>query len=165
MSEKRQGNGGGIDTELVRELAQVLAEQNLTEIELEHGELRLRLTRSHPNVVAYAPQPAAYAAPPPAAAPAPAPVVAAAPAVEVDLRDDPRAVKSPMVGTSYLAAEPGATPFIRVGDKVNEGQTLLIVEAMKTFNPIAAPRSGVVTRILVVDGQPVEYGEPLMILE
>jgi acetyl-CoA carboxylase biotin carboxyl carrier protein len=157
MTEKK---AQGLEPDLVRELAGILRETDLTEIEVEHGELRLRLAR---NITAapvamqmHAPAPAA------AAAAAPAPVVAAAPA---DLRNHPGAVASPMVGTAYLAAEPGATPFIKIGDTVTQGQTILVVEAMKTFNPIPAPRAGKVTQILVSDAQPVEFGEPLVILE
>jgi acetyl-CoA carboxylase biotin carboxyl carrier protein len=155
-----------IDAQLVRELAAVLAETGLTEIEIERGELRLRLARTayvspvvapamQTHVIASAPVPAAQAAPA-LSAPAPAPPSAA---------DHPGAVPSPMVGTAYLAAEPGASPFIKVGDSVSAGQTLMVVEAMKTFNPIPAPRAGKITAILVADGQPVEFGEPLVILE
>lgn len=162
MSEKKAS--GGVDADLVRELAKVLAEQNLSEIEFEHGEVRLRLARNvaapaaaptH-HTVAYAPQPMA---------PAPAAPVAAAPAQKDDFRNDPRAVVSPMVGTAYLSPEPGSAVFVKVGDTVSEGQTLLIVEAMKTFNPIAAPRAGKVVQIIVADAQPVEYGEPLLLIE
>jgi acetyl-CoA carboxylase biotin carboxyl carrier protein len=156
MSEKKTQ---AIDPDLVRELAAVLNDSGLSEIEVEHGELRLRLARTltaatpqHTHVVAAAP---AYApAAPPAAAPAPAADAA-----------HPGAVPSPMVGTAYLSAEPGAAPFIKVGDTVNAGQTILVVEAMKTFNPIPAPRAGKVIAILVTDAQPVEYGEPLAIIE
>jgi acetyl-CoA carboxylase biotin carboxyl carrier protein len=154
-----------IDAQLVRELAAVLAETGLTEIEIERGELRLRLARTaqvspvmapavQTHVIASAPVPAALA--PPAA---PAAALPTSPA------EHPGAIPSPMVGTAYLAAEPGAAPFIKVGDSVNAGQTLMVVEAMKTFNPIPAPRAGKVTAILVADGQPVEFGEPLVILE
>jgi acetyl-CoA carboxylase biotin carboxyl carrier protein len=163
MSEKK-AHAGGIDAELVRDLAKVLAEQGLSEIEVEHGELRLRLARTVAQTVtapvAYAPPPVAAAAPAPAASAAPA----AAPAPK-DFRTDPRAVTSPMVGTAYLSPEPGSAAFVKVGDTVSEGQTLLIVEAMKTFNPIAAPRAGKVVQIIVSDAQPVEYGEPLLLLE
>jgi acetyl-CoA carboxylase biotin carboxyl carrier protein len=159
MSEKKTQSG--VDTELVRDLAKVLAEQGLTEIEVEHGELRLRLARTvhaapAAQTIAYAPAPAA--APAPVATPAPAPAAK-------DHRSDPRAVVSPMVGTAYLSPEPGSAVFVKVGDTVTEGQTLLIVEAMKTFNPIAAPRAGKVVQIIVADAQPVEYGEPLLLLE
>ncbi len=157
MNEKKTQ---AIDPDLVRELASVLNESGLSEIEVEHGELRLRLARTltaaaapaHTHVVAAAPAPAT---PPPAAAPSPA----------ADAASHPGAVPSPMVGTAYLAPEPGAPAFIKVGDSVNAGQTLMVVEAMKTFNPIPAPRAGKVTAILVSDAQPVEYGEPLVIIE
>jgi len=161
MSEKKAS--GGVDADLVRELAKVLAEQNLSEIEFEHGEVRLRLARTvaapaatvHHTAVAYAPPPAA----------APAAPAAQAQAQKDDFRNDPRAVVSPMVGTAYLSPEPGSAVFVKVGDTVTEGQTLVIVEAMKTFNPIAAPRAGKVVQIIVADGQPVEYGEPLLLIE
>ena len=160
MSEKK--TPGGVDTDLVRELAKVLAEQGLTEIEVEHGELRLRLARTvqaAPLQMGYAPAPAPPAAPAPAApTPAPAPTAK-------DLRTDPRAVVSPMVGTAYMSPEPGSTVFVKVGDTVTEGQTLLIIEAMKTFNPIAAPRAGKVIQLIVSDAQPVEFGEALLLLE
>ncbi len=156
-----------IDAQLVRELAAVLAETGLTEIEIERGELRLRLARTatvspviapamETHVISSAPVPSPATPALAASAAAPAPTSPA---------DHPGAVPSPMVGTAYLAAEPGATPFIKVGDSVNAGQTLMVVEAMKTFNPIPAPRAGKVTAILVTDGQPVEFGEPLVILE
>jgi acetyl-CoA carboxylase biotin carboxyl carrier protein len=158
MSEKRNG-GGGVDPGLVRELAAILSESGLTEIEVEHGELKLRLART-----------VTYAAPAPAAPMVmhAAPVAAAAPAATeapADLRNHPGAVNSPMVGTAYLSPEPGAAVFIKVGDNVTEGQTLLIVEAMKTFNPIPAPKAGRVSSIRVTDGQPVEFGQVLVILE
>ncbi|MEZ6023167.1 MAG: acetyl-CoA carboxylase biotin carboxyl carrier protein [Hyphomonadaceae bacterium] len=157
MSDKKQG----VDPSLVRELAAILADSGLSEIEVEHGELRLRLARTLTAAAA----PVAHvvqAAPAPMAAPA-APAPAAAPAA--DPAKHPGAVPSPMVGTAYLAPEPGAPPFIKVGDSVTAGQTLLVVEAMKTFNPIPAPRAGKITAILVSDSQPVEFGEPLLILE
>ncbi len=159
MSEKKAS--GGVDTELVRELAKVLAEQGLTEIEVEHGELRLRLART---VTVAAPAPMAYAPAPAATAPAAAAVSDAKPTAK-DLRTDPRAVLSPMVGTAYMSPEPGSAVFVKVGDTVAEGQTLLIIEAMKTFNPIAAPRAGKIVQLIVADAQPVEFGEALMLLE
>ncbi len=158
MNDKKASSG--IDAELVRELAKVLSEQGLTEIEVEHGELRLRLARM--TTVAAAPAPVAYA---PAPVAAPAAPVAEAPAAAKDHRSDARAVTSPMVGTAYLSPEPGANVFIKVGDTVTEGQTLLIVEAMKTFNPIIAPRAGKIVEIIIGDGQPVEFGQPLLLLE
>lgn len=150
----------GIDPDLVRDLASILSDSGLTEIEVEHGELRLRLART--VTIAAAPATAVHVAAAPAAV---APVAAAAPAAAADPAKHPGAVPSPMVGTAYLAAEPGATPFIKIGDTVTAGQTLMVVEAMKTFNPIPAPRAGKITAILVNDAQPVEFGEPLVILE
>ncbi len=147
-----------IDTDLVKDIAKLLSDSDLTEIEVEHEGLRIRVARAPaPVTVAAAPAPAVVAAAPGAAAP-----VAEAPA---DLSKHPGAVASPMVGTAYLAPEPGAANFVEVGASVREGQTVLIVEAMKTMNAIPAPRSGTVTRILVGNAQPVEYGEPLMIIE
>lgn len=160
MSEKKPTNG--VDPALVRELAAILTDTGLSEIEVEHGELRLRLARTitaAPVVhhVAAAPVAHAPAAPPPAAAPPVDPAKAAA--------AHPGMVPSPMVGTAYLSPEPGAAVFVKIGDTVTEGQTVLVVEAMKTFNPIPAPRAGKVTAILVTDAQPVEFGEPLLIIE
>ena len=145
------------DSALIRELALLLDETSLTEIEIERAGLRLRVAR---NVSIAASMPANYQ---PAAVPAP--VAAAAPAVVADVAKHPGAVPSPMVGTAYLASEPGAKPFIEVGSKVAVGQTLLIIEAMKTMNQIPSTRAGTVTQILVEDGQPVEFGEPLVIVE
>src|SRR5882724_7131510 len=146
-----------MDTEFVRKLAQILHETRLGEIELAEGDKRIRVAR--PTVtMAAAPVTAAQAGP---AAAAPA----GTPAAGNDLGKHPGAVKSPMVGTAYLAPEPGKPNFVSVGDKVTAGQTLLIIEAMKTFNPIKAPRSGTVSQILVDNARPVEFGEPLMIVE
>ena len=143
------------DGKLVRELAFLLREKDLTEIEYESDDVRIRVSRTG-TVIA-----AAAAAP----APAPTPAAAAAPAVAIDFAKHPGAVKAPMVGVVYLGAEPGATPFVAIGDSVREGDTLVLIEAMKTFNAVRAPRSGKVTRILVNDGSPVEYGEPMLLLE
>src|ERR1700734_4504422 len=145
------------DSALIRELALLLDETSLTEIEIERAGLRLRVAR---NVSIAASMPANFQ---PAAGPAPA--AAAAPAVVADVAKHPGAVPSPMVGTAYLASEPGAKPFIEIGAKVAVGQTLLIIEAMKTMNQIPSTRAGTVTQILVEDGQPVEFGEPLVIIE
>ncbi|MGD9885401.1 MAG: acetyl-CoA carboxylase biotin carboxyl carrier protein [Reyranella sp.] len=146
-----------MDTEFVRKLAQILHETDLGEIELSDGDRRIRVAR--PTVtVAAAPVMAAAAAPAgvtPAAATSPA----------SDFAKHPGAVKSPMVGTAYLAPEPGKPNFVSVGDDVTAGQTLLIIEAMKTFNPIKARKAGRVTRILVENAQPVEYDEPLLVVE
>ncbi len=159
MSDKKTQ---AIDPDLVRELATILSDTGLTEIEVEHGELRLRIART--LVAAAAPVQVMHAAHAPIAAPA-APPPAAGPAPAADAASHPGAVPSPMVGTAYLSPEPGAATFIKVGDSVTAGQTLMVVEAMKTFNPIPAPRAGKVVAILVADSQPVEYGEPLVILE
>jgi acetyl-CoA carboxylase biotin carboxyl carrier protein len=144
------------DSALVRELALLLDETSLTEIEIERAGLRLRVARNI-SVAATMPVPVAHAAPAPVA-------VAAAPAA-ADMSKHPGAVTSPMVGTAYWAPEPGAKPFVEVGSKVSVGQTLLIIEAMKTMNQIPSTRAGTVTQILVEDGQPVEFGEPLVIIE
>ncbi|WP_427792065.1 acetyl-CoA carboxylase biotin carboxyl carrier protein [Brevundimonas diminuta] len=152
-----------IDAELVRSLADILNDTDLTEIEVERGDLKIKVKRE----VTVAAAPIQYAA-------APAPVAHAAPAAApVSMPSDPATivarsgeeVKSPMVGTAYLQPAPGSDPFIKTGDKVKKGQTLLIVEAMKTMNPIQAPRDGVVAEILVGDAQPVEFGEALVVLE
>ena len=146
------------DSAIIRELALLLDETGLTEIEIERAGLRVRVAR---NISVAATVPAAYA-PAPVSASAP---VAAAPAAALDLAKHPGVVPSPMVGTAYWASEPGAKPFVEVGSKVSAGQTLLIIEAMKTMNQIPSPRDGTVTQILVEDGQPVEFGEPLVIIE
>jgi len=144
------------DSSLVRELALLLDETSLTEIEIERAGLRLRVAR---NMSIAASMPANYqVAAPAAAAPAPTPTT-------TDPAKHPGAVPSPMVGTAYLASEPGAKRFIDIGSKVTVGQTLLIIEAMKTMNQIPSTRAGTVTQILVEDGQPVEFGEPLVIVE
>jgi acetyl-CoA carboxylase biotin carboxyl carrier protein len=148
------------DSALIRELALLLDETSLTEIEIERAGLRVRVAR---NVSVAASMPAAYL---PATAAAPAAVGAAAPGgAMADPAKHPGAVPSPMVGTAYWSPEPGAKPFVEVGTKVSAGQTLLIIEAMKTMNQIPSPRAGTVTQILVEDGQPVEFGEPLVIIE
>ncbi|MDF3075294.1 MAG: acetyl-CoA carboxylase biotin carboxyl carrier protein subunit [Alphaproteobacteria bacterium] len=144
-----------IDEDAVRKLAALLEDTGLAEIEYESGGQRVRLARNG------AAASMTYAA-------APAAIAAAAPAAGAPAADDakhPGAVLSPMVGTAYLSSQPGAAPFIKLGDSVAAGQTLLIIEAMKTFNPIRAPKAGKVARINISDGQPVEFGEPLMIVE
>jgi acetyl-CoA carboxylase biotin carboxyl carrier protein len=146
-----------IDAAAIRELAKLLDETGLTEIEIEQGNQRIRVRRQFGGKHV-------YAAPPPASASSPAIGVAAALAPD-DLTKHPGVIASPMVGVAYAAPEPGARPFVEVGSTVSVGQTLLIIEAMKTMNQIPAPRAGTVTRILMEDGQPVEYGEPLMIIE
>lgn len=152
-----------VDVELVGKLAALMDENDLTEVLIEDDDTKLRLQRGGATVVA---APAAVAAAPVAAV-APAPV-AAAPAAEAPAADagsHPGAVPSPMVGTVYLSPQPGAANFVSVGASVKEGQTLLIIEAMKVMNQIPAPKAGTVTEILVTDGQPVEFGEPLVIIE
>ena len=143
------------DSALIRELALLLDETNLTEIEIERAGMRVRVARNISIAAAVPPsfQPAA-----------PAPTTSA-PSAVADIAKHPGVVPSPMVGTAYWASEPGAKPFIEVGTKVSVGQTLLIIEAMKTMNQIPSPRAGTVTQILVEDGQPVEFGEPLVIIE
>ncbi|MFZ5609859.1 MAG: acetyl-CoA carboxylase biotin carboxyl carrier protein [Pseudomonadota bacterium] len=146
-----------VDTKLIRELADLLSETDLNEIEVADGERRIRVARAAAHLhAASAPAPTVAPSPPPAEA-----SVAKAP----DMASHPGLVASPMVGTVYVAAEPGAPPLVQVGDQVKEGQTLLIVEAMKVMNPIAAPRGGTVKEIFVQNEQPVEYGEPLMLIE
>jgi len=146
-----------IEADLVRQLAELLNQNDLTEIEVEDGDRKIVVKRS--VVVAAAPP-----APAPAAAAAPAPP-AAAPAAAASPASHPGVVKSPMVGTVFLAGEPGARPFVAPGQPVKEGDTLLIIEAMKVMNPIVAPRAGTVSQVLVVDAQPVEYDQPLVIVE
>lgn len=145
------------DAELVRSLASLLDETNLTEIEYDTGSIRIRVARQGAPMAVHHAVPAM-----PAAAAHP---VAQPAQVGHDDASHPGAVTSPMVGVSYLSPEPGAAKFVEIGAVVSEGQTLMLIEAMKTFNPIRAPRGGKVTRILVTDGQPVEFGEPLLIIE
>lgn len=148
-----------MDTEFVRKLAEILEEMDLGEIELADGDRRIRIARPKVTFAAAPIQASAASAPVAAAA------VATAPTGAGDLAKHPGAVKSPMVGTAYLAPEPGKPNFVAVGDKVTAGQTILIIEAMKTFNPIKAPKAGTVTQILIDNAQPVEFGEALMIVE
>jgi acetyl-CoA carboxylase biotin carboxyl carrier protein len=159
-------SGIQFDPEAIRRLADILRETDLTEIELSEKDARIRVAR----VVTVAPAAPHYYAPPQAPAPVAvpvAPVAAAAAAVASDALDPkhPGLVTSPMVGVAYLAPEPGAAPFVNLGSKVVVGQTVLLIEAMKTFNQIKATRAGTVTRILVEAGTPVEYGEPLVLVE
>ena len=160
MTDQNEAGDGTmrIEADLVRQLAQLLNENALTEIEVEDGERRIAVKRE--VTVAAAP---IAAAPAMVQAAAPAPV--ASPAAAVAPAAHPGTVKSPMVGTVYMAAEPGAKPFIAPGSTVKEGDTLLIVEAMKVMNPIVSPRSGTVREILVQDSQPVEFDQPLVIVE
>ncbi len=156
MADNKSGNGIHIDTQLVRELAELLADTDLSEIEVEDGDRKIRVAR---NLTA---APAMHHAPA-MAAPVAAPVAAAAPAAPAaDAHAD--AVKSPMVGTAYLAAEPGAAPFAAIGSTVAEGDTVIIIEAMKVMNAIAAPKGGTLTTVLVDNGQPVEFDQPLFVI-
>ncbi len=154
-ADKPAANLKSDDSALIRELALLLDETSLTEIEIERAGLRVRVAR---NITVSAAMPAGFQ-------PMTAAAVSAAPAAGADLAKHPGVVPSPMVGTAYLGPEPGARPYVEVGSQVRAGQTLLIVEAMKTMNQIPAPRAGRVVQILVEDAQPVEYGEPLMIIE
>lgn len=144
------------ETKLIRELAKILDAENLSEIEMEKGDLRLRVTRQLTGGVPMA-----------VAAPVAAPITVAAAveaAVDVNPADEPGAVTSPMVGTVYVRSNPDSDPFVKVGDSVKEGETVLLIEAMKTFNPIKATSSGKITKVLVEDGQPVEFGEALLVI-
>ena len=155
------------DQDLIEAIAKLLNEQNLAEIEIEREDMRVRVTRSYANTAVQHVQVPAYA-PAPAAAPAPAVSAAAAAAAAApseDLASNPGTLTSPMVGTAYLSPEPGKPTFVSVGSKVSEGQTVLIIEAMKTMNQIPAHRSGTITRILVDDSNPIEYGQPLAVIE
>ncbi|AXJ94694.1 MULTISPECIES: acetyl-CoA carboxylase biotin carboxyl carrier protein [unclassified Sphingomonas] len=156
-----QGGTMQVDVNLVRQLAELLDATHLTEIEVEEGDRKIRVARkaaAAAPAVHYAPAPATAAAAP-AAAPATAEAGAPAPTVSAN------AVKSPMVGTAYLSAEPGAKPFVSVGQSVAAGDTLLIVEAMKVMNPITATSAGTVKAILVENGQPIEFDQPLVVVE
>jgi len=151
-----------VDQELLRNLAELLNETDLAEIEVEDGDRKIRISRASSAVAVAAAAPAPVAAP--AAAPAPA-AEAAAPAAAADAASHPGAITSPMVGTVYMAPEPDAPDFIKVGDKVSAGDTLMIIEAMKVMNHIHAANSGTVTQILVSNAQPVEFGEVLVVIE
>jgi acetyl-CoA carboxylase biotin carboxyl carrier protein len=155
----------GFDTKLVKDLAKILRDTDLSEIEVENDGVRVRVARQANVVqsVAAAPVPATVYVPP---APAPANSSSAAtPSAAADIAKNPGMVPSPMVGTVYAQPEPGAAAFVKVGDTVTEGQKLFIIEAMKTMNPVPSPRAGTVTAILVHDSQPVEFGEPLCVIE
>jgi len=151
--------GSAVDHDLIRELARLLDETGLTEIEFERDGQRVRVARQAPTVAAAVP------VPPPLPMETAAPPLASEGGTAIDLAKHPGVVTSPMVGTAYVATEPGARPFVEVGSRVRAGDTLLIVEAMKTMNQIPSPRAGTVIQILIEDGQPVEFGEPLMIIE
>lgn len=155
------------DQDLIRSIAELLNEQNLAEIEIEREDIRVRVTRSYAAPVQHVALPAAAPLPAPAA-PAPAAPVGSANNLSLpvdDLATRPGTLTSPMVGTAYLSPEPGKPPFVTVGSRVSEGQTVLIIEAMKTMNQIPAHRSGTISRIVVEDTQPVEYGQPLVVIE
>ncbi|MEZ5815731.1 MAG: acetyl-CoA carboxylase biotin carboxyl carrier protein [Hyphomicrobiaceae bacterium] len=152
----------GIERTLIRDLAQLLNENGLTEIEIERDGLKLRVARQ--ATVAAAAAPAPITAAPARPAPSPAATEPAANAAG-DLAAHPGCVRSPMVGTAYRSPEPGAAPFVEIGSRVSQGQTLLIIEAMKTMNHIPAPRSGTIAHILFENGQPVEFNEPLVVIE
>lgn len=155
MTAKDQGAKPSAEGQMIRELAELLNDTGLTEIEIEKSGLKIRVARSVTvSAAAFAPAPVSHA-------PAAAPAATSAP----DPSKHPGAIKSPMVGTAYRSPEPGAPTFCEVGSKVTQGETLLIIEAMKTMNQIAAPRSGTVTAIFFENSQPVEYGETLIIIE
>lgn len=162
MTAKTSDHKGSAEKEMIRELAELLNETGLSEIEIEKSGLRIRVARQLAIQAMAAAGPVAHAVPAPAAS-------AAAPAAALDASGDfskhPGAVKSPMVGTAYRAPEPGAAAFIEIGKRVSAGDPLLIIEAMKTMNQIPAPKGGTVTAILFENGQPVEFGEPLVIIE
>ena len=147
-----------VDSKAIRELAKILDDTGLSEIEYATDEWQIRVARGG----GYAPAPAAPAPAAPVAAPAPA---APAPTEDADHAKHPGVVTSPMVGVAYFAPEPGAAPYVKAGDTVSEGDVIALIEAMKVYNQIKAPRSGKVTKILIEDGSPVEFGEPLMIIE
>lgn len=157
MSKEEKQPSDPLEGKMIRDLAAILEETGLSEIEIERAGLRVRVARTLHVTAAQA----AYAS----AAPAPAAKPAASGAKPTDVSNHPGLVTSPMVGTAYVAPSPGSAPFVKVGDMVTEGQTLVIIEAMKTMNQIPAPRAGRVTQIIISDGQPVEFGEPLMIIE
>lgn len=158
-SNTADSNTMQVDTDLVRKLAELLDETHLTEIEVQDGDRRIRVART---VTMTAAAPVAMAAAP-AAAPAPAAPAPAAPAAPAGAH--PGTIKSPMVGTAYLSASPGAKPFVEVGAQVAAGDTLVIIEAMKVMNPIVSPRAGRVTALLVDNAQPVEFDQPLVVVE
>ena len=151
MADSKDGQKMRVDSTLLRELAKMLSDNDLTEIEVEDGDRKIKVRREGAPMMAYAPAPqaAAAAAPPAEATPVATPV---------------DAVKSPMVGTVFLSAEPGAAPFVSPGQSVKQGDTLMIIEAMKVMNPILAPKAGTVQQLLVSDAQPVEFDQPLVVI-
>jgi acetyl-CoA carboxylase biotin carboxyl carrier protein len=161
MSDHKEGHSMRVDTALVRELAEMLSANDLSEIEVEDGDRKIKVKREAAPMVAYAPAP--YAAAPVASTPAQA--VAALDQLMGEAAAPVDAIKSPMVGTAYLSPEPGAKPFITPGQSVKAGDTLLIIEAMKVMNPITAPKGGKISQILIGDSQPVEFDQPLLVIE
>ena len=151
MADSKDGQKMRVDSTLLRELAKMLSDNDLTEIEVEDGDRKIKVRREAAPMMAYAPAGQATPA-------APAPAEAAPAAAPVD------AVKSPMVGTVFLSAEPGAAPFVSPGQAVKEGDTLMIIEAMKVMNPITAPKSGTIKQVMVSDAQPVEFDQPLIVI-
>lgn len=166
-TKNADGAAPDADITFVTMIAELLEHANVSEIEVEREGLKVRVSRHAPapTVMTYAPPPAAAPIAAPATLSVSAPVAPKAVAADADLSKHPGAVLSPMVGTAYVAPQPGAPPFVKVGDEVKEDQTLLIVEAMKTMNPIPSPKAGRITQILVKDATPVEFGEVLMIIE
>lgn len=163
--DEKKARGQAINRDLIRDLADLLDETRLSEIEIEQNGMRVRVARLATSTQVHTVAQSASPRPTPLSDPAGVPDADASPGDPADWAAHPGVVTSPMVGTAYVAPEPGAAAFVKVGDEVSEGQTLMIVEAMKTMNPIPAPKGGRVTKILVSDAQPVEFGEPLMILE
>ncbi len=161
MTGKDSGENASAEQKIIRELAELLNETGLTEIEIEKAGLKVRVART----VTISAQPVMHAAPSAHGTPAGSSAPAANPLTTGDPAKHPGAVKSPMVGTAYRSPEPSAAAFIEVGTRVQQGDTILIIEAMKTMNQIPAPRSGTVTAIFFENGQPVEFGEPLAIIE
>ncbi len=169
MAEGNKASGRALnksDLTLIREIATILRDTDLTDIEVERGDLKLRVSRTVPPQMVQASVPMGTAAPAAQSAPAQASMAPETPAPEssVDLSVHPGAIHAPMVGTAYRAADPDSPPFVNVGDTVNEGDTLMLIEAMKTFNPILAPKAGKVLEILVDNGTPVEFGETLLVI-
>jgi len=162
MADDKDNGAMRVDVELVRQLAALLDDTNLTEIEVEDSDRKIRVARKAAAVTA---APVAYAPPPPPPAPPPAAAVAAPAEAAPAPASAANAVKSPMVGTVYLAPNPEAKPFVAVGQKVAAGDTLVIIEAMKVMNPITAPSAGTVAAVLVESGQPVEFDQPLIVVE
>ncbi|HRN87091.1 acetyl-CoA carboxylase biotin carboxyl carrier protein [Hyphomicrobium sp.] len=165
MTAKDEAEKPSSEQRLIRELAELLNDTGLSEIEIEKSGLKIRVARSLTVAAAVAPAAPQFQAPVAPPLPAPAGAAAAAAPAGNDPAKHPGAVKSPMVGTAYRSSDPKAAPFIEVGSRVQQGDTLLIIEAMKTMNQIPAPRAGSVTAILFENGQPVEFGEPLVIIE